>query len=292
VDVPAAGQLPVAEDVPALSSDPLSNIFGPGGLASRVSSISNIGQSVNAASDLMRSVSARTPGQLSGLLGGDLRGLIGGQTGSGEAPAPNEMRVRLSAMVGQEETVYGPRGGDNLLSILHETNGMVFPYTPQIAFSQDVSYQELALTHTNYDISAYQRTPSVTLNITGKFTVQNQREGIYALACLHFLRTVSKMRFGRQDPDAGLPPPVLLLNGYGDYMFNNLRVVLKSHSYQFPEQMDTVLVEVAGGRARLPALFDLSITATVQQTPRAVREDFNLDQFRTGALMKTGKGWI
>ena len=66
-----------------------------------------------------------------------------------------------------------------------QTNlAMIFPYTPTINFTQAVSYMDLQLVHSNTDYPAYTRTPSVTISVSGKFTVQNQAEGAYALACL------------------------------------------------------------------------------------------------------------
>lgn len=207
-----------------------------------------------------------------------------------------DMRVRLSAQESQRDQVYGSAGADNILSILHETNGMLFPYTPNVSISQDVDYKTIDLVHSNYDINAYSRTPSVSVSITGKFTVQNKREGVYAIAVLHYLRTVSKIYFGEKDAEngrAGLPPPVLLLNGYGTYMFNNLRVVVKSHSYNFDESVDMVDVSMDDGtKTRVPSLFTISLNLGVQQTPTAMRKEFSLDDFRTGALMRRGGGWI
>ncbi len=180
----------------------------------------------------------------------------------------------------------------NLMAPLVITNGVLFPYSPTINFEQSVDYTQFNMVHTNMDYYAYQRTPSVTLNITGKFTCQNQTEGRYALAAIHFFRVASKMYFGQKaGSKAGLPPPILRLNAYGTYMFNNLNCILKSHSFSFNEQADTVPIQVAGGYARLPALFDLSVVLTVQQTPAKMRSEFDLDAFRTGALMTKG-GWI
>lgn len=215
-------------------------------------------------------------------------------TNAASGEADNELRVRLSPLNSEKsiEQVYGKADPSNILTPLRATNGLMFPYSPQITFSQSVSYSDLALVHTNTDYLAYQKTPAVSLTISGKFTVQTQKEGAYALACIHFLRTVSKMYFGGDDPNRGLPPPMLLLNGYGSYMFNNLRVLLKSHSFNYNETMDTVLIRTGNGTVKLPALFDLSMELVVQQTPRAMRKDFDLNEFRTGALMLKKGGWI
>lgn len=219
-------------------------------------------------------------------------------------------RLRISALRGKAEQIYGKNDkSQNIMAPLYNTGGFMFPYTPSIQISGDTEWQPHSLTHTNYDILSYQRTPSAQINLTGKFTVQNQREGDYALAAIHFLRTVGKMHFGQQESSsasdntgrrqdratAGLPPPVLRLRGYGLYMFADLRCVLKSWSMNYEEGMNLVTVRpTAGGDVVLPVLFTLNISIALQQTPRRVREDFNLEEFRTGALMNssTNGGWF
>jgi len=213
--------------------------------------------------------------------------LVGVQ--EGEAP---EFRVRLAPL--NPTDVYGPTG---ILQILKQTNGLVFPYTPSVSFSQAVNYTDLSLVHTNGDIQAYQRTPSVSIQIQGKFSVQNAREAEYSLAALHFLRTVSKSYFGVGNSEAerrlaGTPPPMLVLSGYGTYMFNKLKCVLENHSWTFDEQQDLIPFRLPdGGTARLPPLFSISLTVKVQNTPSEMRREFSLNEFRTGALMRKG-GWI
>ncbi len=205
-----------------------------------------------------------------------------------------DLRVRLRAQPGQADAVYGSSASDNILSILHQTGGMLFPYTPTISQEQSVDYKSIDLVHANGDINAYSRTPSVTLNVTGKFTVQNQREGEYLVAVLHFLRTVSKMHFGEQDENAGLPPPVLYFHGYGPYMYNGLKVVLKSHSFTLDDTVDYVDVVTDGGSVttRVPSMLTISLSLGVEQSPRLMKSQFNLEDFRTGALMRNRKGWI
>lgn len=226
-------------------------------------------------------------------------------TGAGGRPAKNipaivqpqktDIRVRLKAMGSDDASkkrVYGDSAdSQNILKILYETDGLLFPYTPTIQYSQDVDYQSISMVHTNMDLHAYSHTASVTLSVSGKFTIQNQREGIYALACVHFLRTISKMHFGDTDQLAGTPPPVLIFDGYGKYMFNKLPVILKSFSCNFEDNVDYVDVIGPKGIARLPSLFTISTSLIVQQTPDKMRTQFNLDKFRTGALM-VGGGWI
>lgn len=187
-----------------------------------------------------------------------------------------------------------PTSSTPLWQALQQTNGMLFPYTPQISFSQSVNYADLQLVHSNTDYAAYVRTPSVTISISGKFTVQNQAEGIYSLACIHFLRTVSKSYFGENDTNAGLPPPILVLNGYGNYIFNNLAVILKSHNWSFDDSADGIDIVFGNNRARLPALFTISCELMVVQTPQRMRKEFTFQGFASGQLMQVGStpGWI
>lgn len=236
---------------------------------------------------------------------------------------PKDHRVRLSAFVGQENEVYGPPNrADNVLAPLHETQGLLFPYTPTISVSQDTSWQAADLEHANYDILSFQKSSSASISLTAKFTVQNQREGEYMFAAIHYLRTVSKMYFGSKDGDrfesapgegdnaaadsaesirltrvsgkAGTPPPTLILSGYGDLMFNNIRCVVKSHSWSFEESADMVKVVLpVGSTVWLPPLLTVNITLAMQTNTDDLRETFSLDEFRTGQLLRGNrKGWF
>jgi hypothetical protein len=240
------------------------------------------------------------PATLTGLTGGinseisNISNSIFGSTANQTGSIGNsvDFRVRIRPQVSAQQKVYGPNGTNNILNILYETNGMFFPYTPTISWNQAVEYEPLHFIHSNQDYYAYKNTPSTKIDISGQWSLQNQREGEYLLASIHFLRTVSKMYFGQSNPSlAGMPPPVLLLSGYGDYMFNDLPVIVMNHSYTLDNTVDYVTIQVAGGHVRLPSLMQISVSLVVQHTPTAMRKDFDLDKFRTGELMRS-KGWI
>lgn len=136
--------------------------------------------------------------------------------------------------------------GNGLLNPLKETGGMIWPYTPTISSNMEVDYQSMATVHANQDFHVYSKTPAVQLQVNGDFTVQNQKEGQYAMAAIHFLRTVTKMNFGENDALAGTPPPVLLFSAYGPYVFHNLPVIVKGFQIEFPDSVDYVQVQVSG----------------------------------------------
>lgn len=196
----------------------------------------------------------------------------------------------------------------DVLKPLIQTYGMVWPYQPQINYTQTVDYQPVPLVHTNQDFYAFTRSPTPELSVEGEFTVQNQTEGAYAIACIHFLRVVTKMYFG-QGKNLGTPPPILFFDAYGQYMFNKLPVIVTQFSANMVKDVDYVAIDVknigkldsveinswpgfsqSNDYIWLPSVFNISVTLKIQNTP-AILNTFNLDSFRNGDLLKSG-GWI
>lgn len=203
-----------------------------------------------------------------------------------------DCRLRLSYL-STSSMIY-----DGIVAPLDTTNGLMFPYTPTVTQSHDAEYETMSMTHSNTNYLAYSRTPNVNISITAKFSVQNQNEGLYALAAIHFLKTVTKMYFGETDALEGLagtPPPMLELNGYGTYMFNKIHCILRRFSFAFDENMQMINIVGDNGYVRLPALFTVQLELTCQTTARAQRQDFNFEDFASGFLMEqtpNNNGWI
>jgi hypothetical protein len=192
-------------------------------------------------------------------------------------------RVRLRPKPGGASIIYG---GNGLLQPLRKTNGLVWPYQPLITYTQPVQWNDMRLIHTNQEILSYERTPAPKFEVRGRFSVQNQQEGIYALAAIHFLRTVSKMHFGSSDPLAGTPPPVLLFDAYGQYMFNQLPVVVTQWSHGLPDDVDYVPIDLTNIQVYSNAQTQTNISGVsrVATTPQLN----SYDQVRNSALM-TGR---
>jgi hypothetical protein len=55
--------------------------------------------------------------------------------------------------------------------------------------------------------------------------------------------------FSGLDPKAGNPPPIVKLNGYGNYMFKNIPVVVTSFATTMPNDCDYISVPVVGSAA-------------------------------------------
>jgi hypothetical protein len=209
-------------------------------------------------------------------------------------PKPKDQRVRLAPKERGGNGQYPFFGDkDSVLFQLNETNGVFFPYTPTITYQHKASYSEMVPTHANTSYHVYNNTPAIQIQIEAQFTSQNLAEARYTLAAMHFFRSATKMHFGSTDPEAGLPPPPLVLSGYGDFMFNELTVILTDFSMSLPNNVDYLEVDIGGHTAWVPSLTTFNVTCVVQQTPKQQRDQFNLRDFTSGKMMSSGtKGWI
>lgn len=120
---------------------------------------------------------------------------------------------------------------------LVSNRGIVFPYTPQITQDYSASYNSYTPTHSNYALHFYKNTTPGPITVSGKFTVQSDKDAFVWIATTHLLRALMKMKFGK-DIDAGLPPPVCRFNALGDMQYKNVPVVIQSFRVELPDSVD------------------------------------------------------
>lgn len=193
-------------------------------------------------------------------------------------PISDSNRVRL--VTGYSGYFSGPA------SILGSHRGIMFPNQPSITTMQSVNYNTYDLVHTNYSFSAYRNTPSPTIQVVGEFTQTTFEEHQYFLGVLHFLRSVTKMFYGRGQisPTAGTPPPVLRFFAFGPQIFNNVPVILRSFSTTFDNTVDLK----SNGQNALPAAQVLSVELEVQQSPDRQKNQFTTSAFISGNAYSNG----
>ena len=200
---------------------------------------------------------------------------------------------------------------DGLLAPLQEasTGGhMVFPFTPTIIISHSAAYNTVAPIHNNYPFFAYQNSQVDAMTIVGQFYCQNAIEARYWMACLHYLRTMTKMDYGIGS--TGSPPPIAKLNGYGDYVFNNVPVIIQNFTVDMPNEVDYIStsfttgptppaskagMDEAGGpvpkRSHGWAPAESQFSITVQPIySRSKQANFNYTDFTNGSNL--GQGYI
>lgn len=153
--------------------------------------------------------------------------------------AKRDWRVRLSLSPGAEYLYKAADPG--ILRPLKITDGVIFPYTPNITISYNANYDPTSITHSNYKIYQYLNSSVDQVNITCDFTAQDTFEANYLLAVIHFFRSVTKMFYGKdQNPTAGTPPPLCYLFGLGQFQFNAHPLVVSSFTYSLPSEVDYI----------------------------------------------------
>lgn len=154
-----------------------------------------------------------------------------------------DWRVRLSLAPGiSAEDGYLYLSSDpGILAPLKQTNGIIFPYTPQISVAYTASYDSFEPVHSNFKLFQYKNSGVDNISVTCNFTAQDNYEAAYLLAVIHFLRSVTKMFYGYdRNPKAGTPPPLCYLTGLGQYQFNAHPLVISGFTYTLPDDVDYV----------------------------------------------------
>lgn len=156
----------------------------------------------------------------------------------GGTDASTDWRVRISMPTGSFFDA------SPVLKPLWDAGGLIFPYTPTISITNTASYTEMPVTHQNYQFNAYQSSRVSDITITGDFSVEDAVQAKYWLAAVHFLRSATKM-FTGDTAYAGNPPPVLNFNAYGDHVFRNVPVVVKSFTMTLPKDVNYISTNIA-----------------------------------------------
>lgn len=247
-------------------------------------------------------------------------------SGSGAA-TDDDWRVRISLASGAKIFYKSPAADANILMApLKDTNGVIFPYTPSIQISHVANYSQTSPTHSNYAQQFYNNSEVSDITLTGEFTVQGIDEGKYLLAAIHFFRAATKMFFG-QGANAGNPPPIVFLDGYGSHYFPHVPCIITNFTHTMSNEVDYIQIPSttttltdpnfgavndslgAGSRigpnfnvpgrsttaptrsvvtsTRVPASSTIMITLKPVYSRKNLHDNFNLDSFAAGKLVQT-----
>lgn len=172
-------------------------------------------------------------------------------------------------------------GQNELFSILAASGGVVWPYQPQITISTKANYSSPDIVHSNYPFYNYKNSEVDDINIQGEFSAQTEADATYWIAATTFLKTATKMFFG-QGANAGNPPIVCILSGYGSQVFNNVPVIVKSFSVDLPE--DVNYVRCNKYNTWVPIMSNISITVSPIYNRRNLRK-FDLAKYARGEMV-------
>jgi hypothetical protein len=206
-----------------------------------------------------------------------------------------DWRVRLSLPNNTAVT------NSDIFNPLVETNGLVFPYTPTILIQHTANYDAMQPIHSNYPYLNYQNSQIEDLVITGDFFCENAKDAQYWVSMLHYLRTCTKMNYG-QSSDQGAPPPLVFLNGYGDFVFPNVPVVIRNFTVDLPADVDYIKTQadgeiaVSSGTTNVDGFYEgwapvqSQVTVTVAPVySRSKTAGFSLDDFANGGYLGAGQ---
>lgn len=158
---------------------------------------------------------------------------------TGNRPNFQDWRVKLRLAPGATYLYKAEDPG--ILAPLAETNGLIFPYTPQISVNYAANYEQSTIIHSNYRVYQYSNSAVDNITITCDFTAQDTREANYLLAVIHFFRSATKMFFGQdENPRAGTPPPLCYLTGMGSYQFSQHPIAITGFNYNLPNDVDYI----------------------------------------------------
>jgi hypothetical protein len=127
-----------------------------------------------------------------------------------------------------------------ILQPLAATDGVIFPYTPKISTTYQAVYNPYDLTHSNYRGYFYQGSHVGEIKMTAIFTAQDTSEANYLLAVIQFFRSVTKMFYGQDQKYRGSPPPLVYLQGLGEFQFNLHPCVVSQFDYTLPDDVDYI----------------------------------------------------
>ena len=254
------------------------------------------------------SIFNRTLGRLTGAgISTDSRIVRAGAKWSGRSDT-RDWRVRLQVPNGPLTTFFD-FANNTIMKPLSEAEGIFWPLTPSITLQHSANYNAMDQVHSNYPHQAYQNSQVDSINIIGEFPVQNSEDAKHWVATVNFLRTVTKMFFGKDDGDGlkGNPPPILHLSGYGDHMYNKVPVVVNTFNLELRQGIDYISTkqsEVGYGQGKVdptlaaavqsgesqtwaPTLSNISVLVTPIYSRESIK-NFSMKKFVRGEL--NGKG--
>ena len=285
-------------------------ITGMGGFADSVKNkFSGAVDSLRSAAGSTSNIAADISGTINKLTGGSLAGglmKIAGQASSAAGMLNNVLSMKRAANLPKGAEEFKTQGEAVELDVsskndwrvritcqwnifnspmfdeLEKTGGVVWPYLPSITIASKADYTNINTVHSNYTQFAYKGSSVDDIQISGEFSCETEKDAAYWISATTFFRTATKMFFGT-GPNAGNPPRICILKGYGSSVFNNTPVLIKSFSVDLKDDVNYIQCGYFGGTTWVPVLSTVSVTVSPVYTRERMRR-FSLEQFSRGDL--------
>jgi len=180
--------------------------------------------------------------------------------------------------------------GDGAFGLLQTTNGVVWPYNPSITIATKAQYTPLDPVHNNYTMWAYKNSSVEDIVISGEFSCETEADAAYWIQATTFFKASTKMFFGKST-NAGNPPIICNLSGYGPGILNSIPVIVKSFSVDLPEDVNYIKCTSNnfGQATWVPILSKISVTVSPIYNRSKLRQ-FSLQEYASGSM--STKGYI
>ena len=212
-----------------------------------------------------------------------------------------DWRVRLQIPNGADAVYDSILANNELMAPLVPSRGIFWPLTPAVVIQHSANYNPLSQTHSNYPFQAYQNSQVDSMNIIGEFPVQNSDDAKHWVATVNFLRTITKMYFGKEQALKGNPPPIMHMSGYGDHMFSKVPVIVNTFNVELRPGIDYISTKQSevyrsnvqdfdldsADQTWAPTLSNISVLVTPIYSRESIK-NFSLSEFARGQL--NGKG--
>jgi len=212
-----------------------------------------------------------------------------------------DWRVRLQIPNGADAVYDSILANNELMAPLVPSRGIFWPLTPAVVIQHSANYNPLSQTHSNYPFQAYQNSQVDSMNIIGEFPVQNSDDAKHWVATVNFLRTITKMYFGKEQALKGNPPPIMHMSGYGDHMFQKVPVIVNTFNVELRPGIDYISTKQSevyrsnvqnfdldsADQTWAPTLSNISVLVTPIYSRESIK-NFSLSEFARGQL--NGKG--
>jgi hypothetical protein len=180
--------------------------------------------------------------------------------------------------------------GEGAFYLLQDTNGVVWPYNPSITIATKANYSPIDTVHNNYTMWAYKNSSVEDIQISGDFSCETEQDAAYWIQATTFFKASTKMFFGRS-ANAGNPPIICNLSGYGPGVLNSIPVIVKQFSVDLPEDVNYIKCSSNnfGQATWVPILSKISVTVSPIYNRSKLRQ-FSLQEYSSGSM--STKGYI
>lgn len=241
---------------------------------------------------------------------------VGASVGPGERASASIEQVVAKLVPFDMEGLSGP------LSPIAASGGLVFQYSPSISETIEVDYNSVgSIVHSNENYNVWSGTQNRRISLGDVvFTADTEENATYLVAAMQFFRVYSLSDFGRGK--TGRPPSPMWFSAYGRMMYEQVPVLLKGATLEFPNNVDYVRVPTSGFASstqantatgitsvRDPSALVRSVTGSqrdsdgdyvwvpakmvvsgisliVQHSPNYWKETFSLADFKSGGMLE------